>query len=150
MAIYWPTPGFTERTFKLCVLTRWDFNFCIRSSTLRSILATSVILSEHCVSFLGHISTRQVQTSYGCCIREQDVAHGTTGDLRETTDMFPSSAKIDFFSYAKYSETIISVFSECYLRIPVLATMTHCEDHSVQKSFSLSLNASQPTSCSLR
>ena len=35
MAIYWPTPGFKGRTFKLCVLTRWDFNFCIRSSPLR-------------------------------------------------------------------------------------------------------------------
>ena len=29
------TPGFTGRTFKLCVLTRWDFNFCVRSSPLR-------------------------------------------------------------------------------------------------------------------
>ena len=28
MAIYWPTPGFKGRTFKLCVLIRWDFNFC--------------------------------------------------------------------------------------------------------------------------
>ena len=35
MAIYWPTPGFKGRMFKLCVLTRWDFNFCIRSSPLR-------------------------------------------------------------------------------------------------------------------
>ena len=35
MAIYWPTPGYKGRTFKLCVLTRWDFNFCIRSSPLR-------------------------------------------------------------------------------------------------------------------
>ena len=35
MATYWPTPGFKERTFKLCVLTRYDFNFCIRSSQLR-------------------------------------------------------------------------------------------------------------------
>ena len=26
-AIHWPTPGFKGRTFKLCVLTRWDFNF---------------------------------------------------------------------------------------------------------------------------
>ena len=34
MAIYWPTPGFKGRTFKLCVLTRWDFNFCVRSSQL--------------------------------------------------------------------------------------------------------------------
>ena len=37
MAIYWPTPGFKGRTFKLCVLTRWDrtLNFCVRSSPLR-------------------------------------------------------------------------------------------------------------------
>ena len=31
MAIYWPTPGFKGRIFQLCVLNRWDFNFCIRS-----------------------------------------------------------------------------------------------------------------------
>ena len=36
MAIYGHTPGFKGRTFKLCVLTRWDFNFFIRSSPLRS------------------------------------------------------------------------------------------------------------------
>ena len=35
MAIYWPTPGFKGRTFELCVLTRWDFNFCVRSSPRR-------------------------------------------------------------------------------------------------------------------
>ena len=35
MAIYWPTPGLKGRTFKLCVLTRWDFNFCVRSSPMR-------------------------------------------------------------------------------------------------------------------
>ena len=34
-AIYWPTPGFKGRTFRVCVLTRWDFNFCVRSSPLR-------------------------------------------------------------------------------------------------------------------
>ena len=34
MAIYWPTPGFKGRTWKLCVLIRWDFYFCIRSSSL--------------------------------------------------------------------------------------------------------------------
>ena len=34
MAIYLPTPGFKERMFRLCVLTRWDFNFCVRSSPL--------------------------------------------------------------------------------------------------------------------
>ena len=32
----WPTPGFKGRTFKLCVLTRWNFNFCVRSSPLRA------------------------------------------------------------------------------------------------------------------
>ena len=35
MAIYWPTPGFKGRTFKLCVLTRWDFNSCVHSSPLQ-------------------------------------------------------------------------------------------------------------------
>ena len=35
MAVYWPTPGYKGRTFKLCVLTRLNFNFCIRSSPLR-------------------------------------------------------------------------------------------------------------------
>ena len=34
MAIYLPTPGFKGRTFKLCVLTRWDLNFCVCSSPL--------------------------------------------------------------------------------------------------------------------
>ena len=37
MAVYWPTPGFKERTFQLCVLNRWDFNFCVQSSPLRVI-----------------------------------------------------------------------------------------------------------------
>ena len=37
MAIYWLTPGFNGRTFKLRVLTRWDFNFCVRSSPLRGV-----------------------------------------------------------------------------------------------------------------
>ena len=35
MAIYWPTPGFTGRTFKLSVLTRQDFNFYVCNSPLR-------------------------------------------------------------------------------------------------------------------
>ena len=37
MAIYWPTPGLKGRTFKLCVLIRWDNNLCVRSSSLRSV-----------------------------------------------------------------------------------------------------------------
>ena len=32
MSIYRPTPG---RTFNLCVLNRWDFNFCVRTFPLR-------------------------------------------------------------------------------------------------------------------
>ena len=48
MAILWPTPSFKGRTFKLCVLTRWDFNFSVRSSPLRE--PTNVIL----VSFSCH------------------------------------------------------------------------------------------------
>ena len=41
-----PTPGFKGRTFKLCVLTRWDFNFCLRSFSLRG-EASVMILSRN-------------------------------------------------------------------------------------------------------
>ena len=34
MTICWPTPVFKGRTFKLCVLIRWDFNFYVCSSPL--------------------------------------------------------------------------------------------------------------------
>ena len=44
MAIYWPTPGFKRRTFKLCVLTRWNFNFYVRSSPLRGAAKSLVSL----------------------------------------------------------------------------------------------------------
>ena len=37
MAIYWPTPGFKGRAFKLCILSRWDFNFCVRSRGVKEI-----------------------------------------------------------------------------------------------------------------
>ena len=43
MAIYWPTPGFKGRIFKLCVLIRWDFNFCVRSSPLWGVMYTRAI-----------------------------------------------------------------------------------------------------------
>ena len=29
MAIYRPTPDLKGRTFKLCILIRWDLNFCV-------------------------------------------------------------------------------------------------------------------------
>ena len=34
MVMYWPTPDFKGRTFKLCVLKRWDCNYCVRSSLM--------------------------------------------------------------------------------------------------------------------
>ena len=37
MAISWPTPGFKGRTFKLCVINRWDFHFCVRSFPQRDL-----------------------------------------------------------------------------------------------------------------
>ena len=49
MAIYWPTPGFKGKMFKLCVLTRWDLNFCVRSSPLRG-WAWDISLSHLCKS----------------------------------------------------------------------------------------------------
>ena len=40
MAIYWPTPGFKGRTFKLYVLTRWDFNYKAAQSCIFGLLTT--------------------------------------------------------------------------------------------------------------
>ena len=48
VALYWPTPGFKGRTFKLCVLTRWDLNFCVRSSPLE-IFPSSFRFDHHVV-----------------------------------------------------------------------------------------------------
>ena len=50
MAVYWPTPDFKGRTFKLCVLTRWDFNFCVRSSPLRGYHDAVGIIYQFCDS----------------------------------------------------------------------------------------------------
>ena len=44
LAIYWPTLGFKGRTFELFVLTRWDFNFCVRSSPLRGAVNLNILL----------------------------------------------------------------------------------------------------------
>ena len=69
MAIYWPTPGFKGRTFKLCVLTRWDFNFCVRSSPLRG--------SKRAYQLVKHLTTVKqgkattVQNRSGKCLTEE-------------------------------------------------------------------------------
>ena len=49
MALYEPAPGFKGRTFKLCVLIRWDFNFCVRSSPLRELIKVNVQINP-----IGH------------------------------------------------------------------------------------------------
>ena len=52
--MYWPTPGFKGRTVKLCALTRWDFNFRVRSSPLRgnetiTFIQTGVLTYSRCL-----------------------------------------------------------------------------------------------------
>ena len=56
MPIYWPTPGFKGRTFKLCVLNRWDFNFCVLSSPLRVTTRCIRLTGQLMTSWLGHVS----------------------------------------------------------------------------------------------
>ena len=52
------------RTFKLCVLTRWDFNFCVRSSPLRG----SLVLAR-CLCFPSpEIAKSVCKTSSSCCV----------------------------------------------------------------------------------
>ena len=79
MAIYWPTPSFKGRTFKLCVVTRWAFNVCSRSSPLRgscydsrltspsnSVLCLMRKRKAH-VRFLSDSTHRPVVTSLCIC-----------------------------------------------------------------------------------
>ena len=47
MVIYCPTKGLKGRTFKLCVLTRRDFNFCVRRSPLRGCNSRNYYLFRH-------------------------------------------------------------------------------------------------------
>ena len=64
MAIYWPTPGLKGKTFKLFVLTRWDFNFCVRSSQLRGFnWAFNVNLLTHCNLPLSIVTLPKMFTS---------------------------------------------------------------------------------------
>ena len=73
MAVYWPTPDLKGRTFKTCVLTRWDFNFCVRSSPQQgpfpmpvSYIAISLIhphvIKWGCLSLLPDVSHYSVMT----------------------------------------------------------------------------------------
>ena len=50
MAIYWPTPGFKGRTYKLCALNGLNFNFCVRSSPQRGQQKGDVPLPGNAVS----------------------------------------------------------------------------------------------------
>ena len=50
------------RMFKLSVLTRWDFNFCVRSSPLRGIPTETFTLSNGALSQMTrHVSLRQIR-----------------------------------------------------------------------------------------
>ena len=48
MALYRPTPGLKGKKFKLSVLTKWNFNFCVRSSPLRGIADEGGSGKSHC------------------------------------------------------------------------------------------------------
>ena len=76
MAIYWPTPGFKERTFKLCVLKKWDFNFCVRSSLLRGsrVECPRKITSfqNMCYCFVSGFAFRNCEYNSSCSLRKRD------------------------------------------------------------------------------
>ena len=62
MATYQPTPGFKGRTFKLCVLTRWDCNFSVSSSPLRGwhVVDTLMLNSWHQVACGRQFNVKQL------------------------------------------------------------------------------------------
>ena len=77
MAIYWRTPGFKGRTLKVCVLSRWDFNFCVHSSPLRGLKTNKLQQPRKSVTYtpksshsltlqnrLTHLHSKIVSLSY--------------------------------------------------------------------------------------
>ena len=70
MAIHRPTPGFKGRTLKFRVLTRWDFNFCVRSNPLRGRVAY-------------YLEWEKVLRSLRHNLRAQSGGHQTTDVLEE-------------------------------------------------------------------
>ena len=135
MAIYWPTPGFKERMFKLCALTKWDFNFCVRSSPLR----------EPCQGETQHFMESQVHVRftlhdtrprgltftwrcYGFCQRHKSTvpAHSF---LFYSCVLFLSYGPFNCISFHKFSRQL-SVFSLCssglISAVLVLSTICFC------------------------
>ena len=66
MAIHLPTPGFKGRMFKLCVLTRQDFNFCIHSSPLQGFWTGELAscLPHTLASSFMHMTCQVGQTTF--------------------------------------------------------------------------------------
>ena len=88
MAIYWLTPDFKGRTFKLCVLTRWDFNFCVRSSPLRESLTVVVVVVVAVVVVV-------VAAAVAVAVEEE-----------EEEETFSCFSRLEFRSLVQYSTTI--------------------------------------------
>ena len=67
MAIYWPTPSFKGRTFKVCVLIRWDFTVC--SSPLRDQYIVHWILLNTLRGSRNSRCTKTIYYHYHCTPR---------------------------------------------------------------------------------
>ena len=99
MAIYWPTPGYKGRTFKLCVLTRWDFNFCIRSSPLRGPGKKKQTFGPVCIIHYQQNKTdckvRELSQSSFSKIKEADeVRKAQFSENERLSDVYESSLRV--------------------------------------------------------
>ena len=99
MAIYWPTPGYKGRTFKLCVLTRWDFNFCIRSSPLWGPGKKKQTFGPVCIIHYRQNKTdckvRELSQSSFSKIKEADEVRKAQGSENERlSDVYESSLRV--------------------------------------------------------
>ena len=83
MATYRPTPDFKGRTFKLCVLTERDFNFCVRSSPLRGIIADTLVDVVEERSGTGEEDAGRSETldEHGAVRAVRVLAHWSSGTL---------------------------------------------------------------------
>ena len=78
--VYWPTPGFKGRRFKLCVITRWGFNFCVRSSSLRGHRQINTSLWHFAVVFMHDNTFKGTSEARSPCAwhLEKETENGTS------------------------------------------------------------------------
>ena len=105
-------PGFNGRTFKLCVLTRWDFNFCIRSSPLRGQpLCVSSISIYLWIYHWSNFLLSFIEQQWLCLMRYILVDLSEKHFVQQSIATFGTQATLFFLNRHRYTHPFATVWS---------------------------------------